>query len=966
MRPFRIIDWRKDFIAELAGTLVESGDIPNSLVVFPHLRPRRYLLRNLAANSSIPKPFMPPEILSVGELFEKLYFRLADSPGTAVQPLERAGLLYEVVRASVPAGGPLQNLPVDREKFFPWGLKLADLMEELFRHARPPAALEYMEDEVLPPAAALLGSLDSIFHAYVEALEARDWTTPGLMAGLVARKSEEAAEILGQRRVILAGFYALTGTEKKLFKALCRSSDARVLVHADPETGSGKGHWSCRYINDWAREFGARIEADSEASERRAAETVFHEAFDLHSQLKRLEGELSGSGGGLKAVVLPDTGSLMPVLHHLPQGSDVNVSMGYPLSRSPLYRLMDQTIRLQETSPEPGIYYWRDVLELIRHPYLKTLSAPDGRSMRVILGSWENRIRTGDKYVKVGDWRPEAADLPEEYDATAAADAIQNLIQSTMTGFEKVETLSDLAEAIVGLCSLLIPADDAPENLWQRFPVDGECLFRLLRHIVPQLSGSSFSREAYGRSVLFTILRRMLEQERVPFEAEPLTGLQVLGLLETRLLKFDEIHVIEATDDKLPGASEYDPLLPDPLRGLLGLPDGRQRDYVTAYNFYRLAAGADRIRIYYRAGEEGPSPLAGRSIRSRFAEQLVWQEEQKAVRLISPGDGGPVRTVSLEPGPLPESDPKIAKDDFMRESMKKLITQRPISPSLLDSYLKCQLKFYLERVARLKEIEEVSEEVDHAELGSLVHEVLKRFFGKYLGERITPCELDAESLVREYLEQLEKSEFFIRMPLDQRLAVRRAGRLRLENYLENCTRPTTILGLEREYSTIIETDTGSYRLAGRLDRVDRRDDGDHVLDYKTGSLPKIKSGYLHDELLLERLRRWSPGDGPETAVALAEAAESIQLPVYLYVYSRSSGADPQNAAWVELRDKGDEKTLFGKKTGAEERARAIRSATPEIISFIIRHMLTAGHIHAMPGGHCSWCPFRRGCPAEKS
>lgn len=963
MRPFIIIDWRQDFIQKLADQLAADGSMRDALVVFPHLRPRRYLLKALAEHPKIGKPFFPPQILSLGELTEWLYKRLSPAPAVAVPLLERAGLLFEVVNGlGALASGPLESLPRDRAEFFPWGLMLAELMEELFRHGKAPGALPYMTGEVLPTAAALLENLDDIYFAYVDALNARSWTTPGLMARLVADQAPEAARALADKTTHIAGFYVLAGAEKKLFKALCQEALAQVYVHADPGLALGRGHWSCLEIKHWAEEFGARLETGVPEAQTAEQEIRFYEAFDLHSQLKRLETELNAPSQGFTAVVLPDVGSLMPVLHHLPQNADVNVSMGYPLARSPLFRLVDQVLRLQESSPGPGQYYWRDVVELIRHPYLKTLALDDGQSMRSILGLFEDEIRQSDKFLDPLAWSPGQEHLPEGTDFDSTKDALERLVRRTISSFERIETLEDLGNALLGLCDLLVPGDDAPENLWQRFPIDGECLFRLVHHIVPQLVGSSFSREPYGRSVVFTVLRKLLEQERVPFEAEPLTGLQVLGWLETRLLQFDAVHVLDASDDKLPGASEYDPLLPDPLRGLLGLPDGRQRDYVAAYNFQRLVAGAKRLRVYYRAGESGTNALAGRSIRSRFAEQLVWQEEQKQNRIIEPGDGGPVEPVSLEPGPLPTGDPLVRKDDRIREAIKNLLTRRSISPSLLDNYLTCQLKFFFERVAKLKPLEEVSEDVDSAELGKLVHGVLQRFFEPYLGRPVTPSALDPEPLLAAYSRALETADFVRRMPLDQRLALHKSGALRLRRYMESNTTETTILGLERTIRVDIETGSGPFTLEGRLDRIDRRADGDHVLDYKTGATPRSRPGFLENSELLEQLRAWRPGDGPGAVQALALAAESVQLPLYLYIYALGADAQPANTAWIELRDKGEEKPFFGARTPQDQRLEAIRRAVPEVVEFLIRHMLTAKHLAAAPGPYCRWCPFRGGCP----
>lgn len=136
-----------------------------------------------------------------------------------------------------------------------------------------------------------------------------------------------------------------------------------------------------------------------------------------------------------------------------------------------------------------------------------------------------------------------------------------------------------------------IYADIIEKDFLQRL-ANGKAMYRLARHAAPVLRQNCLAQTPFGKHVLYGIVRQVLQQERVPFEAEPLAGLQVLGMLETRMLHFDRVLIVDATDDKLPGNPAQDPLLPDSLRQVLGLPDARRRERATAHTLYRLCAGA--------------------------------------------------------------------------------------------------------------------------------------------------------------------------------------------------------------------------------------------------------------------------------------------------------------------------------------------------------------------------------------
>jgi len=385
--PITVIPWDRDFLSGLARYLAErfAGRFENVTVLFPHRRPRRYLLDRLAAEPRLEKPCLLPEIVSIGEFFDNLCLGASSEPLGRPGRLDQVGMLHHVV-TGLGAGlrGLTDGFPREIKDFFPWGLRLAALMDELFQQNVAAADLDHLQGEVMPTAATLLANLRAIQRGYREAMLERKAVTPGLAAQLAVGDPEAFLAALAGRQVLACGFNALTGCEEVLLHTLWRAGQAEILWHTDPavaEPGS-QSHWSCAPHREWLARWKARaalhadekrsplpvwrkrddqlslFSDDARAEPAKRGRVRFFQGFDLHTQLKALGEELEGLPGlESTAVVLTDTSMLMSALHHLPR-RDVNVSMGFPLSRSPLFQLVELLFALQDgrmpADKEPG------------------------------------------------------------------------------------------------------------------------------------------------------------------------------------------------------------------------------------------------------------------------------------------------------------------------------------------------------------------------------------------------------------------------------------------------------------------------------------------------------------------------------------------------------------------------------------------------------------------------------------
>jgi ATP-dependent helicase/nuclease subunit B len=991
MRPIEVIPWENDFPAALLDILVAEtgGDFRDVLVVFPHRRPRRYLLERIKGDGRIPKPCMPPEMRSAGELFRRLRLEMDESPPAEAPILDRVALLQECVASLKDEGGPAA-LPVgDHGEFFPWGVRLAGLLEDLLRQGLEPGDLRLPEGDLEPFALALLGRLGDIFRGYREALDSHGLTTPGLDAWWCARRVEAVVEHLGGKRLYLAGIHAPAGAEETVYRALWEAG-ATVLVQGDATlvrggarggAGGGYPHWACGELENLFKRWGAPTRLWGTPDESRGRSVVFHEGFDLHSQLDALGRELAEAPElDEAAVVLPDESMLMPVLHHLPV-KEVNISMGYPLERSNLARLLETVLHLQETAADSGEggerYYWRDVIDLIRHPYLKMLFVGEARPLRLLFHAMEDTVRQGRKYVDPLAWRPSTPDVYGETDSEEADALLEEVLSVCLRGFENCTTLAELANGVEALCSLLLSHGG---DLWRRFPLDAEGVFRMRHEVIPALRHGLMSGTPYPPATLFAVLRGLLRAERVPFEAEPLLGLQVMGMLETRLLRFDTVFLAGATEDLLPGGPPHDPLLPDSLRGVLGLSDGRQRDLVAAYNFHRLLKGARRAVVLYQCGVESGGILEHKSVRSRFVEELVWKVERERGHMLESGEP-PLHSVSYPVRPIPERERlAVTKTETVQRRLEHLLGTGSVSPSLLDTYLQCPVRFFYRYLTPLRSVEEVEEEGDPAAFGELTHNVLRDFLAPWVGKSLlaggdsnaldssasASNGLAPEVLLTMFSTRLAESDFFPRMPRDARLLLDRAGRERLYRFLTHMP-ATTILALEESVEAEVKVEGRTYLLRGRLDRLDVREEGVVILDYKTGSVVRPRSGIWLEEEFWSRLAGWRQGEDSEALSDLADGVRSVQLACYLYMY-RNAGkamphdAMPHEAAWVELKKEGREIPLLGESLSPEEREVVLQERIPILLEFLFRHMLHCDQFQPHEEERrCSWCEYRGVC-----
>lgn len=1014
-KKFTIFSWQHDFIDALAEFILSKGELHKTLVLFPHSRPAKYL--QPALQKKMQGPLIMPRCMTIQELFAQLGAELPLQPSRQASLLDQVALLYQAVKTTTqqsakqafqfPEGRQSRlHFPLESpEHFLPWGVRLANLMEEFFNARLLPDNYRHLDGVVTDFAALLLANLASIHSSYLKLLQAHDLTTAGLMAFNVANQALEGLDtedpvfsFLHGRNIIVAGFNRLSGVEEPVLRYLWSRENAEFCLHTDPLILNDRqqAHWSCTEQINQIRKWKAKAELfDSSADEhtfksncKRSGSFTVYEGYDLHSQLDKLS-EVLGEQDQEKdtAIILPTPSLLLPLLHSLPN-KNINISMGYPLSRSPLARLLTSIMDLQDsaqifsssgdTTNNIHHYHWKALIRLLRQPYLRMLGEEKKLPLREIFSSLEAHIMQGGRFISLPEIKlalanivrsslPLEMHLPlfEDRDKTPDAELIaktaellEELLPLLISRWEQIETTGQLAEILMDLCRFLI---NHGQELWHRFPLDGEYLYRLMHNVIPALSESLFTSETLSRPTLFALLKAGLEAERVPFEAYPLEGIQVLGMLESRLLSFENLYILDATEDSLPGISQQDPLLPDALRSEIGLPGLHEREQIMAHTFYRLINSGHNVHIFYQTGSGGIGILDDKKSRSRFVEELIWEAEKQKGKILKHGEP-PLFSISLPLNSFEQKEKFIVRTKEINAAVDHWL-QKGISPSSLDVYFTCPLRFFYEKIANVQPREDTPEGDDPLGIGILVHHVLETFFTPYRGHKITAGFKDQgarTALELLFKENLEASELKDTLPYDSLIMLEVSGPKKFRDLLNNMP-DTEIVSLEHKFKTILPVENQQYTLYGRIDRIDKREDGLLVLDYKTGRLPKTQKGFWDfDNPLWFRMQHWQKED-KELLAECHNQAGSLQLPIYLYAYSQDLGYKAYDAAFVELAGQGKEAFLLGKNVEEDERERIISEQIPALLSFVIKHMVQTEEFLPQPGDHCRYCPWAGLC-----
>ncbi len=934
MSTIRALSASANIIEEVAAALHSDGNnYSENITVFPGKRPAHFLRKALVGNplgtEAAKHSIIPPRIFSIDNFIDFLFREKLNRRERLAEPLDAVAILHELhVRTEDKLGGE-HFLKLDR--FLPLGMKIFSELEEL-KIASVPASI--VREKVGGISFGHVRSLASLYEQFYTAIERRGFVTRALQYNIVANQCQ-SVELAEYKNIILAGFFALTTSEQLLFRELLRRSNVAFLYQ------KGKG------IERHLHALGIEHE-ETASGEISKPNITMYKSPDAHGQVFALSGlvhELQQQGTALdeKAViVLPAADALFPVVNHvLPLIEQYNISHSYPIVRTPMFGFFNSLMNVIETM-DNGRYYAPNYIKFVLHPYTKNIRfAKRADVTRVLFHSIEEYFikRKSQTFFALEELEHEpriydaVKKVDESFTREAMEDHLRSIHNALLRSFTNFSSLEDFAAKSMTVLEYIF--NNSTANLHPLFrPFAVQCIESLDELRSSLLHDHSFDAPAS----YFSLIRHYFSTVEVPFTGTPLHGVQVLGQLETRNLKFDRVFVLDVNDDVIPRSKSQDMLLPQQVRHALHLTTYHDREETISYYFEALLAGAKEVHLFFVEN--------GQKERSRLIEKLLW-EKQKALKSVS--DAEFVRTIHYDvslsndvPGPIEKTNDVAA---FLKDFV--------FSATALDTYLQCQLKFYYRHVLRLYEKEIVSGDVEQSDVGIIVHKALAEFFQSWRSHVLTEDALrwsDLESIVDRCF-----TERFGENVIGAVYLLRDQLKKHLRHFLEDCQYP--LLRSEKptliDVESTLEAEKNGVRFQGKLDRIEMRNGRTFILDYKTGS----KNSFLKirfDKLEISDRETWERSIG------------SLQLPMYMLMYGIQSNipSDKISASYVflgnHILDEECEEPLFE----SEELAYEFYPKIEEVI-FRLVHEIQDPSMPFAPTkkmqDNCPACPFTTLC-----
>ena len=906
-----------NLVEEVARRVEEAGDPADALVIFPGKRPAHFLRQRLAQKKGT--SFVPPRILSMDELVDGIFDERDARQGSVrpkAEPIDAVAILYDVQVAAVdPLGGPAF---MTLDSFFPLGLKIhGDLEELLIEKVKPAdvAGVQPMVEEGVPARAReRLLTLSYFYETFYAELADRSLSSRSSRYVAVS-ETLSPPDVASRGPVILAGFFTLTNTERVIFGAMAKWPSVQQIFQDGP--GMRK-----RMEGFAAAAFSSALSSIPAGGAIPRPRTRFSASPDTHGQVFALNAALESSDSST-LIVLPSPETLFPLLRHCLSRFDpesYNVSLPYPLQRTPLYGFFNNLIEVVGSMDEQRVYIPAYV-SFVLHPYVKNMRlGSSAEATRVLFHAMEEHLEKSRtrRFVTLEDLESDedlfvdaAGRIAEDGKGPSAAVLRAHLVDihlRTIGRFRSFQSVRDFAERCIELISWVHDQSTARDHPY--FTPFSESFVQSLDAISRSLMAEkSFSDiQSY-----FTLLRNYLQSRHLSFPGTPLHGMQVLGGLETRSLQFEKVFVLDANEGVFPEAGSENTLLPFPVRQALGLSTYRDQEDIAAYHFECLAAGAKEMHLFYVNGADKE--------RSRFVERLLW--EQQRARGLS-DERGLINAISYKVNLTNAPPAAISKTPEVAAWLSTI----EYSATSLDAYLQCPLKFYYRTVLRLSPREDLSGEIELMEIGTFVHSVLFRYFQDKTGRPLSAEDADPAAMTP-VVDALFVQRFGPADAGANRLLRDQVNR-HLRDFLSGYLRPLVekhrveIKSLEHE----ARTQWRGFSLRGRLDLVEERDGTSFLVDYKTSANKAYYKTRL-DHLVLEERVTWH------------RAIPTLQLPFYILLHAAETGKDPADIPAMflllgrNLMDAGIELPLFEDAAAVHESWPVLERVMEDLLKEIV-------------------------------
>ena len=832
------------FLKIVAEDLYSKFGAENGLadvtVVFPNRRARLFFDDCIAACST--QPIWSPQYTTIEELFH------SQSDLRPADRIEMVTLLHKIY---------LEELHSDEslDSFWSWGelmladfddvdrnLAPADQLFSLLREQRELTDTSFLTDAQKEALMQFFGEmknskptrlherhmaiwsvLGNIYNRFTQQLSDRGLGYNGMIQRRVIEHLD--TDRLTARKYVFVGFNSLDKAERALFKAIQGAGKALFYWDYDPAyTNSNIRHEAGRFLRDNLKEFPNELPLEVFQSLHKAKLTIVETSTD-NAQARFIPQWLDSLGleakaGRETAIVLADESLLQPVLHSVPQEkvANVNITMGYNLTETSLYSLVSALLDMQRLAARnKGRYSIQTLSRVLGNPLTAALSK-DAPSILEELR--KSRRMFPDTTVLIGN------------------SEIAVLFTPTTDNLSLLQYLLNVLKAFV---PVIRERDD--DTLFQ--PLNQEALYRIYTqinrlHSLVEQGGLQLQTETLCR-----LIRSILSSTTVPFHGEPAVGMQIMGLIETRNLDFKNVLLLSAQEGTLPKSGQNASFIPYNIRLAFGLTTMQDKSAVSSYNFHHLIQRADNVTMVYNGNADAPG--IGKGQISRYLLQLIVSGRDIERKLL--------KSDRLDSAPAVLSVNKTPK---VLEQLCRTYQETTLSPSALNKYMDCKLKYYLAQIAGLRKPDDTDTEIDYAMFGTLFHksaelaynELAKQGNGTITREAILSLLSDKKRLIG-FVQDAFTIDYFDKkkIALADYSGIQTINYEVIAQYLRQILQmdadlyaPFTYEASEsRNYEYPIQVDDPlnkgaqyTVRLKGIIDRMDSKDGILRIVDYKTG------------------------------------------------------------------------------------------------------------------------------------
>lgn len=627
-------------------------------------------------------------------------------------------------------------------------------------------------------------------------------------------------------KVVFVGFNALSTAEEQLLLLLRDRGiadfywDYTSAFVMDPQNRAS--HFSTRNLKLFPSSFS--LPKEETIADKQITVTGISsgtgQAKHVHELLKGLlQNEQINAEDSLRtAIILPDEHLLIPLLHSIPEEvGHVNVTMGYSLSNTPIAALMDYVLALQKNIrmvEGKQTFYFRDVLPILNHPYVVSESPEKiAKLVKEIIG--KNQIYVNEDFLHVTPL------LNTVFKMVQSVDDCMSYLVSILERFNKIIAAENRTEEETEMESPATSQDIQQEFIYYYYTT-----INRIKELI-QEAGIEMKIDT-----CFRLIKRATDLITIPFDGEPLSGLQIMGVLETRTLDFDRVIILSVNEGVFPTGRSSSSFIPYNLRRGFGLPTYEHQDSVWAYHFYRLIHRAKEVNLLYDTRSGGL--LSGEM--SRYIYQLQYHYELPIQNklVVYNVASSKINTYAVE------------KTDEIMQKLSVYVAGggKALSASALNVYLDCPLMFYFSAIEGVKEVDEVSESIENNVFGSILHKVMEDLYRPLQGQLLTAdifkiLQKDNKGMT-EIIRNAFAEEFYkdIKGPLvGQNYLVSEMIRKYALKIIEQDAKLTPFRYLESEREVFADftlTNGKHIQLKGFIDRMDEVDNTLRIIDYKSG------------------------------------------------------------------------------------------------------------------------------------